>query len=292
VRWLPIAALVSHAGCNLVLGLDAPAGGDGGDPGVDARPDGPPGDTDSDGVADGVDNCPGTQNGDQHDEDGDAVGDACDNCPHVANEGQSDAGDGDGVGDACDPNRRAGGDRLLVFDPFVASDPRWTMTQGEWQIGDDRLVSGASGTQIFATSERFGRVLVSTSLTFITVPVAGEAGPYLALDSTVPAMPFGYVCQAHYAPVSSTTGSGRLQINKFLAVGGAELLTDVDAGTLTLDSPSRISFALGDDGQNCVLTAGAGDVPVAGDDDQYAMGGVGLRVRDAVVAFDYIAVYE
>ena len=58
-------------------------------------------DTDGDGFADCLDNCPAIANSTQADADGDGVGDACDNCPSVANHDQADA-DGDGVGDACD----------------------------------------------------------------------------------------------------------------------------------------------------------------------------------------------
>lgn len=58
-------------------------------------------DTDGDGIADNVDNCPTVANPGQKDTDGDGIGDHCDNCRIVANPGQEDA-DGDGVGDACD----------------------------------------------------------------------------------------------------------------------------------------------------------------------------------------------
>jgi len=58
-------------------------------------------DLDNDGVPDGVDNCPGTYNPDQHNSDGDNVGDACDNCPTVNNPDQFDA-DNNGIGDECD----------------------------------------------------------------------------------------------------------------------------------------------------------------------------------------------
>ncbi|MDH5373396.1 MAG: thrombospondin type 3 repeat-containing protein [Acidimicrobiia bacterium] len=75
-------------------------------------------DEDTDGVPDGIDNCPSTWNPTQVDSDGDGIGDACDpvdddpdrdgvftavdNCPAVSNPGQADI-DGDGIGDACDP---------------------------------------------------------------------------------------------------------------------------------------------------------------------------------------------
>jgi hypothetical protein len=81
-------------------------------------------DRDSDGVADGVDNCPDNANPGQEDADGDGIGDACDTCtdtdgdgsgnpgfaantcpvdicPTVSNANQADA-DSDGRGDACD----------------------------------------------------------------------------------------------------------------------------------------------------------------------------------------------
>ncbi len=61
-----------------------------------------PPDTDGDGIADNLDNCPSTPNASQTDADGDLLGDACDNCPNAANQDQSDL-DGDGKGDACDP---------------------------------------------------------------------------------------------------------------------------------------------------------------------------------------------
>ncbi len=71
-------------------------------------------DSDTDGVADGCDNCKSNANADQTDTDGDGIGDACDpdddndgfpdvsdNCPLVASPDQTDT-DGDGTGDACD----------------------------------------------------------------------------------------------------------------------------------------------------------------------------------------------
>ena len=58
-------------------------------------------DSDSDGVADGDDNCPYDPNPDQLDRDSDGVGDVCDNCETVANPEQWDY-DEDGIGDVCD----------------------------------------------------------------------------------------------------------------------------------------------------------------------------------------------
>lgn len=79
-------------------------------------------DTDGDGIADSVDNCPAIANPDQADADGDGVGNVCeaggadtdgdgvadstDNCPANANSDQADT-DGDGVGNVCDPTPQA-----------------------------------------------------------------------------------------------------------------------------------------------------------------------------------------
>ncbi|MBN2179863.1 MAG: thrombospondin type 3 repeat-containing protein [Deltaproteobacteria bacterium] len=59
------------------------------------------GDSDGDGWADGLDNCPFVSNPGQEDADSDGVGDVCDNCASIANPGQEDI-DSDGVGDVCD----------------------------------------------------------------------------------------------------------------------------------------------------------------------------------------------
>lgn len=86
-------------------------------------------DTDGDGVAEHIDNCPAVANADQADNDGDGIGDVCDavadadvdddgvandvdNCPTIANADQAD-NDGDGIGDACDVTLDADGDSIL-----------------------------------------------------------------------------------------------------------------------------------------------------------------------------------
>jgi hypothetical protein len=60
----------------------------------------PPGDSDSDGLRDAVDNCPTVANVAQDDLDDDGIGDACDNCAQEFNPAQAD-GDADGIGNAC-----------------------------------------------------------------------------------------------------------------------------------------------------------------------------------------------
>jgi hypothetical protein len=73
-------------------------------------------DTDGDGIVDGDDNCPNTQNPDQADLDNDGIGNACDpdddgdgvndnvdNCQFTPNSNQAN-NDGDALGDVCDPD--------------------------------------------------------------------------------------------------------------------------------------------------------------------------------------------
>jgi hypothetical protein len=60
-----------------------------------------PDDSDSDGIADFLDNCPLTSNPDQSDSDDDGLGDACDNCPWHANLDQVDEND-NAIGDLCE----------------------------------------------------------------------------------------------------------------------------------------------------------------------------------------------
>ena len=61
-------------------------------------------DTDTDGVGDVCDNCPGIANGTQEDTDNDGPGDVCDNCPDDYNPEQKDTlpPDGNDCGDACE----------------------------------------------------------------------------------------------------------------------------------------------------------------------------------------------
>lgn len=115
-------------------------------PGIDATAD-----TDGDGILDAVDNCAKVANPDQHDEDGDGIGDVCDGCPPVADPTQPDA-DADGVDDACDPHPHAGGDRIVMFEPFSAGVPNgWTVT-GTWSAGNDSVSTMVTAGGVAALS--------------------------------------------------------------------------------------------------------------------------------------------
>ncbi len=85
-------------------------------------------DTDNDGVADRLDNCPTISNANQLNTDGDAMGNACDddddndgipdvidNCPLTNNPDQADS-DNDGIGDVCEDPNDDDGDGILDTD--------------------------------------------------------------------------------------------------------------------------------------------------------------------------------
>lgn len=107
--------------------------------------DGPPGDTDADGVPNNTDNCPGKPNVDQHDEDADAIGDVCDPCPHMA--GNAADGDNDGVGDACDPAPNLPKQTIKFFDPFTSDLPQWNHLSNTARSGETLRLNGASIAQ-------------------------------------------------------------------------------------------------------------------------------------------------
>lgn len=132
---LAAAALAgASGGCNLVFGLEAPAGdddpGDDGGPPDDGQPDDGGGDGDPppcNGVGDG-----GTDDG--FDEDGDGVVDACDLCPHLF--GPDLDNDGDGVGNACDPDP-AMPNRIVFFEGFNTPGlAGWITSNSSWNQGD------------------------------------------------------------------------------------------------------------------------------------------------------------
>lgn len=104
--------------------------------------DAPPGDRDSDGFDDDIDNCPFLTNADQHDEDGDTVGDVCDNCPHVPNGAQEDNGDDDHLGAVCDDTMEI--ECISLFESFSQPfDPDLLTTIGTWTVIGDVIYQNA-----------------------------------------------------------------------------------------------------------------------------------------------------
>jgi hypothetical protein len=159
VRWRSaILVLAAAGGCSFPHGSlsenpDAP------------MPDVPDVDTDGDGLADRLDNCPNAANGDQKDHDADSHGDACDRCPHLASATDPDE-DNDGVGDACDPRPMTAGDHIALWEPFdAAAVPAWSR-MGDWSEGNGAVTqSRTPGEAFLLLPTVFAHPYVMTSVT-------------------------------------------------------------------------------------------------------------------------------
>ena len=136
-------------------------------------------DTDTDGIWDGVDNCPSISNADQSDLDGDGIGDVCDsdtdndgvddamdNCPLIANADQLNT---DGVadgGDACDIDDDNDGIYDIV-ESASGSDPL--------NAGSIPIEKSITPVSAVASSAGFGGTQVSNTLSEASLS-ASEVG--------------------------------------------------------------------------------------------------------------------
>ncbi|HET9991489.1 MAG TPA: hypothetical protein VFQ65_23330 [Kofleriaceae bacterium] len=162
-------------------------------------------DTDQDGIANSIDNCPTVVNADQANEDGDKFGDACDPCPIDANDTPADA-DGDGVADACDPHPNVAGDKIVLFEGFHAGIPAtWTVV-GTATSGNDEISLtnvGGNHTSVVAPGGPLGNATLTASL--IVDMQVGNAD-----SATTITMPYdatsdeGIFCEL-YAPMASSS---------------------------------------------------------------------------------------
>jgi hypothetical protein len=185
------AVILCAVGCNQFFGIDSTELAQ-------------PVDTDTDGVADGIDNCLLVANSLQHDEDGDSIGDVCDNCPLIVNALGEDLGDHDGVGDHCDPRPTSPGDCLILFDSFHDSTTfadHWTILSAEStpdvQPVDDRVTMTPDplrgGIAIAA------RDLVGVFDVEATGRSAVSPAGFLSAASNLTTALDGYRCSVHHA---------------------------------------------------------------------------------------------
>lgn len=296
-------SLVWLAGCNQVLGLDAPAIADAvtGDP--DAPADARDGDADPDAGVDAPAGLCDTQPEGTPDEDFDSRRDACDNCPHIRQvDGWLDE-DNDGVGNACDP-RPGAPDRLALFygfeEPAVTFDPIVGGASGNWHIGGGRLllqdaVHGAPYLARFPVLH--DTVTVATQVTPREQPTAipetsRSVGVWAMTDPNNPtADPAGVVLETaetwgamapvrHFAHVVDSASTGLFD----------DSLDDV--GLWQYDQPYQLTLT-------CVAATGACSGTVQYDQVVHAVaivgvvtraGAVGLRAHGIAAEFDYLAV--
>jgi hypothetical protein len=122
-------------------------------------------DSDADGKADCLDNCPTIANADQKDTDKDGVGNACDNCPAYANPDQTDS-NSDGIGDAC----TATGMQIQILKTIIN-----TSAGDKWKI-DVNVIdpSGVRLIQIWVNNNKEASCYNTPSCTDTTPALLGE----------------------------------------------------------------------------------------------------------------------
>jgi hypothetical protein len=128
-----------------------------------------------------------------HDEDLDGIDDACDVCPHISDPAQPDR-DGDRVGDACDPEPDLARQQIVMFDPFTALDPAWTVLADEHVDNDQLVLLGAAGARRvykpFATKHD---VFIIHATTGTQVAPTGQVGLFVG-SSAEPGL---YYCELY-----------------------------------------------------------------------------------------------
>jgi len=237
--------------------VDAPQGGGSGT--TDALP--MVEDTDQDGIANGIDNCPNVANADQANEDGDKFGDACDPCPIEANDAPTDS-DGDGVGDACDPHPNVAGDKIVLFESFHSGIPAtWTVV-GTAVAGTNEISLtnvGGNHTSVEAPVGPLGNATLTASL--IVDMQVGTAD-----SATTITMPYdastdeGIFCEL-YAPMASSP-NGRY-ISLWDAPAQLERGTGVLAWTTGVPYTVSLSRSGGGNKYQCSVTPQGGSAHVA-----------------------------
>lgn len=302
-------------GCGFQIGAgastDADAGGDaarpadaGHDDAAADAPEGPPGDTDGDGIADASDNCPAVANPSQADEDGDAVGNACDNCPHVANADQANQGEiangqaADGVGDVCDPRPADAGEAIALFLPFdEASDlAMWQAagTNAQFVVAQGRLEQrGATDLAIlWRNGLGFADAWITTRVTYLSVDTTQQFRGAAVMTRFVRTTGFGSgVGCGELRDTQANGGAPFFNIlrfdnggfNNYIAASGAT----VQAGHAATYRVHRVSGS----NHECVIspsTTYTRTVNLAEQDGT----GINLAVWGATVAFDYLVVID
>jgi hypothetical protein len=213
-----------------------------------------PPDSDDDGIADQIDNCPLVANPDQVDSDNDGKGDACDdfldsdsdgiadqtdNCPLVANPDQVDS-DNDGKGDVCDNNGN-----LPSLTPPPPLPPKTNLTIGFSGNGHGRVTTEPSGIDC-DTSQNQTQCSYSfntaTWINLIAKPAADsqfirwggnrsdcEDGEVFMTDSTGC---LAYFKLLRFPLTVTTTGQGQVKSNPVgIDCSSSQCAHDFDVGT-------------------------------------------------------------
>jgi hypothetical protein len=175
-------------------------------------------DTDGDGIANAVDNCPTVANANQDNEDGDKFGDVCDPCPPIANDNPPDA-DGDGVADACDPNPATAGDSIFLFEGFKQGIPAsWENVGGWTATGGDATLVAANIANLATPGPTTGKDTVSASITLDSV--SGMISTISVIDDKMAGADSSIICGPFRAPVAGSPGLAIADTNNLAGYTG------------------------------------------------------------------------
>lgn len=319
---IAMVSALGAAGCNQLLGLDAPGtGGGGGDaadgPAIDApggdAPDGDapdaldapggPGDA-LDAAIDGPDAGPCSNFGGQPDEDNDGRRDDCDNCPHIAQSPllQPDS-DHDGVGDECDPYAGRP-DRLVLFAGFNNGSPAgmqyFQSGLGAWSVinGQLRLVGSQPDQHYMARLDVdlqdvtvFAQITVPGPLTIPANPTNRGIGVWADVDpDDVPGyFPTGIVLEnvESYTPVGVSRFAHVVGINtgESAMMPGDGLFVAGRPYLFRLTCMPALGRCLG------MASYSNGGVAIHLNPATTRVGSIGLRWYGVDANVDYLAVY-
>ena len=228
------------------------------------------GDSDGDGVADTLDNCPTVSNPDQLNTDGDSLGNACDNCPTVANPDQRDT-DGDGLGDACDPDIDDDGIMNAVDNCKYIVNSSQTNSDTD-SLGDacdncplvnnnDQWDSNSDGVGDWCDGNLHihpGPILPSAYLDrcyYLKLQSAGGVGPY-TWSFVGGDLPYGLSFQGGTASTISGKPTYKSTFSFTVALHDGSISAKADTATLTLTvvDPSSVAYVVcGDVNADCIV---------------------------------------
>ena len=269
----------------------------GGSSGDDSPDNGMPDqDSDQDGFADAVDNCPMVGNADQRDHDGDARGDACDACPHLIDTAADT--DHDGVGDACDPHPATAGDRIAYFEGFY-EPVSWKSVIGAntWQTVDGTLRQSHLDTSYQLVRDD----TPDPHDVFVDARIRINALSSSTTERRSTGVVFGYEDRDHYlfcVLVAQGTGAdvnvgeqytdwfGTPQFDFNPAVFDPQMSSDwitLQARTRQVGTSTEIT---------CTTKRGTSAANVSFTADRQPAGDIGVRTNGADTSFDYVFVVE
>lgn len=250
-------------------------------------------DLDGDGLLNGDDRCPASNEASNHDEDGDGQGDACDSCPiERFRKGTVDF-DKDKLSGQCDPDDRSPGDKLIYFQPFVTATALdgWTLDDAaHFSVADGALKVTVTAADNVAEAKR----ALSTNATALAVFAAyrvTDAAP-AGVDGTSREIGVGL-----YDPAPAAGGQ---PVRCATVVGGGTPQLRVTSGSGEASEPLLSALAVGEPYRMLMQTAGpnARCVQIRGESATAAsttgtgdlLIGLSLTMRSVFANYEYVLV--